>query len=54
VEELHPRYNIAPSQPIPVLRSSGPRRVIASMPWGVFSGGFESSRASANGFYSYV
>jgi hypothetical protein len=28
-EELHPRYNIAPTQPVPVVRSSGSRRVLA-------------------------
>jgi putative SOS response-associated peptidase YedK len=35
VEELHPRYNIAPTQLIPVVRSRGPRRVITSMRWGL-------------------
>jgi putative SOS response-associated peptidase YedK len=34
-EELNPRYNIAPTQPVPVVRSSGSRRVIASMRWGL-------------------
>jgi putative SOS response-associated peptidase YedK len=34
-EELHPRYNIAPTQPVPVVRSSGTRRVIAPMRWGL-------------------
>ena len=34
-EELTPRYNIAPTQPVPVLRASGSRRVIASMRWGL-------------------
>src|SRR5207248_972265 len=34
-EELHPRYNIAPTQPVPVVRVSGSRRVIASMRWGL-------------------
>lgn len=34
-EELHPRYNIAPSQPVTVVRASGSRRVIASMRWGL-------------------
>ena len=34
-EELHSRYNIAPTQPVPVLRTSGSRRVIASMRWGL-------------------
>lgn len=34
-EELHPRYNIAPTQPVPVVRASGSRRVIASMRWGL-------------------
>ena len=34
-EELHPRYNIAPTQPVPVVRASGPRRVIGSMRWGL-------------------
>ncbi|PYY13800.1 MAG: hypothetical protein DMG61_12030 [Acidobacteria bacterium] len=35
VEELHPRYNIAPTQPVPVVRANGSRRVIASMRWGL-------------------
>jgi len=34
-EEMHPRYNIAPTQPIPVVRASGSSRVIASMRWGL-------------------
>lgn len=34
-EELHPRYNIAPTQSVPVVRASGSRRVIASMRWGL-------------------
>src|SRR5437764_4200437 len=34
-EELQPRYNIAPTQPVPVVRASGSRRVIASMRWGL-------------------
>jgi putative SOS response-associated peptidase YedK len=34
-EELHPRYNIAPTQPVPVVRASASRRVIASMRWGL-------------------
>ena len=31
--ELRPRYNIAPTQPIPVVRATG--RVISSMRWGL-------------------
>lgn len=34
-EEFHPRYNIAPTQPVAVVRGSGARRVIASMRWGL-------------------
>src|SRR5207248_2930550 len=34
-EELHPHHNIAPSQPVPVVRRSGPRRVIAPIGWGL-------------------
>jgi putative SOS response-associated peptidase YedK len=34
-EEFHPRYNIAPSQAIAVVRASDSRRVIASMRWGL-------------------
>jgi putative SOS response-associated peptidase YedK len=34
-EELRPRYNIAPTQPVPVVRANGSRRVIASMRWGL-------------------
>ena len=34
-EELHPRYNIAPTQPIPVVRANGSGRLIASMRWGL-------------------
>lgn len=34
-EELHPRYNIAPTQPVPVVRASGSRRVITLMLWGL-------------------
>ena len=34
-KELHPRYNIAPTQPVLVVRAIGSRRVIASMRWGL-------------------
>jgi putative SOS response-associated peptidase YedK len=34
-EELRPRYNIAPTQPVPVVRASGSRCLIASMRWGL-------------------
>ena len=34
-EELHPRYNIAPTQPVPVVRAVGFPRVITSMRWGL-------------------
>lgn len=34
-EELSPRYNIAPSQPIPVVRKVGPERVISMLRWGL-------------------
>lgn len=34
-EKLHPRYNIAPTQPVLVVRVDGSRRVIASMRWGL-------------------
>jgi putative SOS response-associated peptidase YedK len=29
-EDLHPRYNIAPTQPVPVVRTNGSRRAIAA------------------------
>ena len=35
LEELHPRYNIAPSQPVPVLRQVGPGRTISMVRWGL-------------------
>ncbi|HWY70316.1 MAG TPA: SOS response-associated peptidase [Terriglobales bacterium] len=34
-EELTPRYNIAPTQPVPVVRANGSRRMIVSMRWGL-------------------
>ena len=34
-EGLHPRYNIAPTQPVPVVRASRSGRVIASLRWGL-------------------
>lgn len=34
-EEPHPRYNIAPSQPVAVVRANLSGRVIASMRWGL-------------------
>ena len=34
-EELHSRYNIAPTQPVPVIRAIASRRAIASMRWGL-------------------
>lgn len=34
-EELLPRYNIAPTQPITVVRTIGSRRVFAPMRWGL-------------------
>lgn len=34
-EELYPRYNIAPSQPVPVIRQVGPRRAISMVRWGL-------------------
>ena len=34
-EELYPRYNIAPTQPVPVVRATGSRRLIALMRWGL-------------------
>jgi putative SOS response-associated peptidase YedK len=33
--ELRPRYNIAPTQPVPVVRATGSGRVISSMRWGL-------------------
>jgi len=33
--ELRPRYNIAPTQPVPVVRVTDSRRVISSMRWGL-------------------
>lgn len=35
LSELHPRYNIAPTQRVFLVRASGSRRVIASMRWGL-------------------
>ena len=37
--ELAPRYNIAPSQPVLVVRRGGGRRVAASLRWGLPPGG---------------
>ena len=34
-EELHPRYNIAPSQQTPVIRQAECGRVIANVRWGL-------------------
>ncbi len=34
-EELHPRYNIAPSQPVPVIRQAGFGRAISMVRWGL-------------------
>jgi len=34
-EELHPRYNIAPSQQAPVIRQAECGRVIANVGWGL-------------------
>jgi putative SOS response-associated peptidase YedK len=34
-EGLHPRYNIAPSQPVPVIRQVGSGRAIATVRWGL-------------------
>jgi putative SOS response-associated peptidase YedK len=34
-EELHPRYNIAPSQQAPVIRQAECGRVIANVRWGL-------------------
>ena len=34
-EELYPRYNIAPSQPVPVIRQVGPGRAISMVRWGL-------------------
>ena len=33
--ELSPRYNIAPTQPVPVVRATGSGRAISSMRWGL-------------------
>ncbi len=35
MEELHPRYNIAPSQPVPVIRQAGSGRAISMVRWGL-------------------
>jgi putative SOS response-associated peptidase YedK len=34
-QELCPRYNIAPSQPVPIVRQQGPRRSVAVVRWGL-------------------
>jgi putative SOS response-associated peptidase YedK len=34
-EELPPRYNIAPSQPVPVIRQVGSGRAISMVRWGL-------------------
>jgi len=34
-EEFQPRYNIAPSQQVPVIRQAGSGRVIANLRWGL-------------------
>src|SRR5579872_3707716 len=33
--EMRPRYNIAPTQPVPVVRATDSGRVISSMRWGL-------------------
>jgi len=35
MEELHPRYNIAPSQPVPVIRQVGSGLAISMVRWGL-------------------
>ena len=37
-EILRPRYNVAPTQPIPVLRDRGEKRMIGLMRWGLVPG----------------
>lgn len=34
-EELRPRYNIAPSQPVPIIRQDDGRRTVAMVRWGL-------------------
>jgi putative SOS response-associated peptidase YedK len=34
-QEFHPRYNIAPSQPVPVIRQAGAGRAISMVRWGL-------------------
>jgi putative SOS response-associated peptidase YedK len=34
-EELHPRYNIAPTQPVPVVRQQDGRRTVSLFRWGL-------------------
>jgi putative SOS response-associated peptidase YedK len=34
-EDLRPRYNIAPTQPVPVIRATASGRVVSSMRWGL-------------------
>jgi putative SOS response-associated peptidase YedK len=34
-EDLQPRYNIAPTQPVTTVRQVGPRRVLATTRWGL-------------------
>jgi putative SOS response-associated peptidase YedK len=36
-EELKPRYNIAPTQPVPVIRQANSGRVISFMRWGLIA-----------------
>jgi putative SOS response-associated peptidase YedK len=34
-DDFEPRYNIAPTQPVPVVRQVGPTRVLSQMRWGL-------------------
>lgn len=44
VEAMPPRYNIAPTQPIPVLRQEGDRRSLMLMRWGFLPGWVKDPR----------
>ncbi len=47
VPELEPRYNIAPSQPVAIVRAAGPGRELAQVTWGLIPG-WAKERAIGN------
>ena len=47
VPEVEPRYNIAPSQPVAIVRAAGPGRELAQVTWGLIPG-WAKERAIGN------